>query len=440
MTTLDELVYGIRMQESGGNYGVVNSIGAVGAYQVMKANIPSWTRRALGHSLTWQQYRDSPAAQDRVARYMLGSYLSKYGARGAAAAWYAGEGNHNLDMSTRSQSGGPSIKGYVDSTLAHASQWGLQGGGAAVTITRSGGTGGATVPKLDDRTLAAMYGLDYSEINAIPELKKLFKKAVTGGWSSDRFTASLKNTRWWRTTSQTQRQYFDLRYGDPATWRAKWDASAYTANTLAVKAGVGSLLGRGTTQGKMSGVLQSATYKLLALGWSEDRLEDWLAGQAKMHGGIMWGEAGDAYDQLHQLAWQNGLRLSSGWYQKKAVEVASGKSTIHDQEADIRRSAAAKYRTWADKIKAGQNVVDLAAPYIKTVSDLLEVPDTSLDLQDYWVNKAMTGKNQQGGAYSTWQLENDIRSNSKLWRKTKNAQDSTMAVAHQVLRDFGMTY
>ena len=53
-TTLDQLLYGIRQVESGGNYSVVNGIGAVGAYQVMKANIPSWTKKALGYSMTWQ--------------------------------------------------------------------------------------------------------------------------------------------------------------------------------------------------------------------------------------------------------------------------------------------------------------------------------------------------------------------------------------------------
>lgn len=441
MTTLDQLIYGIRMQESGGDYNALNSYGAVGAYQVLKSNVPGWTRRALGYSMTWQQFRASRSAQDAVARYMLGNYYRKYGARGAAAAWYAGEANHGLDMSTRAQNGGPSIKGYVDSVLAHASQSGLQGGGASVSITSSGGGGGgATVPKLDDRTMAAMYGMSYAEMKAVPELMRKLHQAVKEGWSGDLWTAHLKNTHWWKTTSQTQRQYFDLRYGDPATFKSKWDASAYTANTLAVKAGLGSLLGKGTTQGHMNGVLQDATYKLLALGWSEDRVEDWLAGQAKMHGGIMWGEAGDAYDQLHQLAWQNGLKLSSSWYQKKAVDVAAGRSTIHDQEADIRRTAAAKYAVWGEKIKAGQNVMDLAAPYIKTVSDLLEVPDSSIDLNDHWVNKAMTGKNEKGGAYSIWQLENDIRSGSTLWRRTKNAQDSTMAVAHQVLQNFGLTY
>jgi hypothetical protein len=88
--TLAQLLAGIRQVESGGRYSVVNSIGAVGAYQVMKANVPSWTQRALGHSLTWQQFRDSPSAQDKVAQVILGGYFKKYGAEGAASMWFSG--------------------------------------------------------------------------------------------------------------------------------------------------------------------------------------------------------------------------------------------------------------------------------------------------------------------------------------------------------------
>src|SRR6478752_4221484 len=100
--TLDQLMWAIGQQESGGNYSVVNSIGAVGKYQVMKANIPSWSRAALGYSISWQKFRDSPDLQEKIVRYKLNSYYKNYGFRGAASAWYSG--NPKLDMSTRAQS------------------------------------------------------------------------------------------------------------------------------------------------------------------------------------------------------------------------------------------------------------------------------------------------------------------------------------------------
>jgi hypothetical protein len=97
-------------------YSTVNSIGAVGAYQVMKANIPSWTKEALGHSLTWQQFRDSPSAQDQVARYKLGKTYAKYGPEGAAAVWFSGQPNPN----SKASDGGNTVRQYVNKVMGFA--------------------------------------------------------------------------------------------------------------------------------------------------------------------------------------------------------------------------------------------------------------------------------------------------------------------------------
>lgn len=82
--------------ESGGNYGALgpltrNGDRAYGAYQVMGANVPSWTKATLGFSLTPQQFLGNPQAQDTVFNRYFGSYLSKFGtANDAASMWFTG--------------------------------------------------------------------------------------------------------------------------------------------------------------------------------------------------------------------------------------------------------------------------------------------------------------------------------------------------------------
>jgi hypothetical protein len=66
---------------------------AYGAYQVMGANIPAWTKQALGQSLTPQQFLGNSSAQDAVFDKIFGGYVSKYGANGAAQAWFGGPGS-----------------------------------------------------------------------------------------------------------------------------------------------------------------------------------------------------------------------------------------------------------------------------------------------------------------------------------------------------------
>ncbi|MFF6988360.1 hypothetical protein [Streptomyces sp. NPDC010273] len=431
-TTLDQLLYGVRQVESGGNYSVVNSIGAVGAYQVMKGNIPEWTRQALGYSMTWQQFRNSRAAQDAVARYKLGVFYKKYGAAGAASMWFSGQPNPNSSASD----GGNTVRQYVNKVLS------ASGGGAVASGGVSYGSGTTTVtPTLDRDELASQYGLTSSLINSSKELKRLFNQAVSGSWSAAKFQAQLKNTKWWSSQSDTLRKYVTLKFTDPATFKQNWSNGQFKINSLAVQVGLGNQI---NSKGQSSALLKSAIYNSIALGWSDARIKDWLGARSTTHGGVMWGEAGEAFDKLHTAAYMNGMSYSSDWYKKNAVSIASGKSTEETVEATVRAAAAARYSGFKDQILAGQNVMDLAAPYIKSLSDLLEVPETDVDLFNTHVAKAMTAKPAAGTASSgsqmpLWQFENEVRADP-LWRKTNNARESMMTVAHQVAKDFGLAY
>ena len=102
----------IAAKESGGNYGAVNkSSGAAGKYQIMPANIPSWSKEALGHSVSLSKFMARPRLQDKVALPKLEYYYNKYGAAGAAKAWYGGEGSVKKGGS-KSQGVYPSINKY----------------------------------------------------------------------------------------------------------------------------------------------------------------------------------------------------------------------------------------------------------------------------------------------------------------------------------------
>jgi hypothetical protein len=87
--------------ESSGNYAAVGPVvskgmykgqRAYGRYQVMEGNIPSWTREALGKSLTTEQFLNDQKAQDAVVEYQLKKSFSKYGNyEDAASIWFTGK-------------------------------------------------------------------------------------------------------------------------------------------------------------------------------------------------------------------------------------------------------------------------------------------------------------------------------------------------------------
>jgi hypothetical protein len=125
--TLDQFMAAIRQQESGGNYKVVNSIGALGAYQIMRANLPSWSKKTFGHSISESEFLSHPAEQDAIARHIMAPNFKKYGAAGTAAIWYSGQ----PDPTKRY--GNPPVYKYVQSVLGLIGKSGSVTGGKNVT-------------------------------------------------------------------------------------------------------------------------------------------------------------------------------------------------------------------------------------------------------------------------------------------------------------------
>ncbi|MGS2592253.1 transglycosylase SLT domain-containing protein [Streptomyces hebeiensis] len=115
-----KLMNAIKKQESNNNYKAYNSMyGASGAYQILKSNIPSWSKEALGRTVSYNEFMNSPSVQDAIAKYKLGQYLAKYGAAGAAVAWYGGPGAVKNMYSKTTQAGGyPSLYAYWTSVLS----------------------------------------------------------------------------------------------------------------------------------------------------------------------------------------------------------------------------------------------------------------------------------------------------------------------------------
>lgn len=99
-------------QESGNNYSSVNKdSGALGRWQVMPANVPSWSQAALGHSVTPQQFLNNPQLQNQIVRNKFRNLLDQYGLQGALSTWYSGSPTRWNEQT--SQGAYPSVHDYV---------------------------------------------------------------------------------------------------------------------------------------------------------------------------------------------------------------------------------------------------------------------------------------------------------------------------------------
>ena len=96
---------------------------ALGRYQIMSYNVGPWSKQVLGREVTPQEFLANPQIQDQIFDGIFGSYVEKYGEKGAAEAWFGGPGS--VGKGDRKDSLGTTVKSY-GSRFAD-----FMGGGAA---------------------------------------------------------------------------------------------------------------------------------------------------------------------------------------------------------------------------------------------------------------------------------------------------------------------
>lgn len=285
--------------------------------------------------------------------------------------------------------------------------------------------------KIDKKELAEEYGFTYAMLNAIPELKKLFEKAVKDEWTGDKFQAKVRDTKWWKTKTDTERQYLIKKYADPATAKKEYADALLKVQQFAEQLGA--------TNSKIKKQIASAAYNLVAKGWSDAQLRNYLGQYVIFASGYSpGGEGADILDELQAYSYQMGIKNADKWYTDFTRKIVRGMSTAEDAKAAIRKQAEAQFPQYKAQLASGATVQDLAAPYLQSMSQILEIAPGTLNLMDPTIRKAMSYKDPKGKASQKplWEFQQDLREDPR-WRKTQNAQDSLSQIGHKILADFG---
>jgi hypothetical protein len=150
------------------------------------------------------------------------------------------------------------------------------------------------------------------------------------------------------------------------------------------------------------------------------------------------GPSGKFFVQIKNLAFDNGIKLSDKDATAYANKIVAGQVDENTVYGAIRESAASAFPALADKIKAGLDLKNLASPYIQSMSDILEIPDTAIDLFDPQIRSAMAYTLPDGkiGTKSIYNFEKELRKDDR-WQYTNKAREQAASVATTVLRDFG---
>ncbi len=154
--------------------------------------------------------------------------------------------------------------------------------------------------------------------------------------------------------------------------------------------------------------------------------------------GIPEGPSGQYFVAIKNLARNNGINLSDTAAADYANKINAGILDENTVMNTLRESAASAFPQFADKIKAGIDLKTLADPYIQSMSRILEIPDSAIDVFDPKVRSALSYTMPDGkvGTKSIYDFEKELRQDTR-WQYTNNAREDVSNSTIKVLKDFG---
>ena len=174
--------------------------------------------------------------------------------------------------------------------------------------------------------------------------------------------------------------------------------------------------------------------------WLDEQIKQKVAtGQVAINkAGIPEGISGKYFVAIKNLARNNGINLSDAATADYANKINAGIISEDTVLNTLRESAASAFPQFADKIKAGIDLKTLADPYIQSMSRILEIPDSGIDVFDPTVRSALSFTMPDGkvGTKSLYDFEKDLRKDSR-WQYTNNAREDVSNSVTKVLKDFG---
>ena len=284
-----------------------------------------------------------------------------------------------------------------------------------------------------DEISNALLGRDYKYasrvIGAEPELAELFKEAVAGGWTPERFNAAIKNSDWYDSVGGE--------YARKAWMTKTMGGPDYEDQLAQARDAVGrqaTALGATLSEAE----LETFTERYLTEGWYEASRQGLMADalaskmQADAGGNIK------VRDNLAKIARENGVKVSDQWYNEVVASIARGDSTQKDYEMYLREQAASKFPLYSEKIKAGVSVKALVSPYTKRMAEMFDINEESISFDDPYINGVLSAMDEKGNpkAVNFTDFQTTLRQDPR-WLQSEDGSKAFMDLAEKMAKDWG---
>lgn len=284
--------------------------------------------------------------------------------------------------------------------------------------------------KIDRDEIEQEYGLSYALFKAFPELDDLLHKAVNGSWTATKFQVELRQTKWFAKHSDSWRKMTALKYSDPTTYQERLAQARSNVQNLARQYGANNF-----TKKSFNRLVERS----LLFGLDEGQIRDLIASHVKPSDGHYGGDLASIEQQLRQTAYSNGIRLHQEQLTHWMRQIVRGNQSVQNFENHIRDVAAKTFSAYGAEIKGGMNVSDMAAPYMQSMADVLEINPSTISMFNPLLRRAMTHKNDKGEVQpmSIADFEDYLRQQPR-WQHTDAAKKMMTGYAVKLGEMFGV--
>jgi len=403
----------VILAESGGNVRSYNGKGKDRSYGLFQVNMYG----SMG--------------PDRMAKYGLKSYDDLYDPYiNAKVAFDLSNGGRNWKPWTTYVGG--KYKAYLGrnydiSTAGGAST--ATGGAPAV------GSAGTTLPaekKLDTATLASKYGYSMAFFKSDKALWALIQESTREQYTPDEFGARLRNTKWFKTHSESVRKWYVLERADAATAQARLHQTKVRLIQLGQRQGINVDPKR----------LADMAWRVNAYEWDDSQVATAMAAEMKFDPKVAdyYGGLAEKRGEIKEQAAAYGIAVTDETVFNLSKQLVGETTTPEAVTEYIKKVAKTKYQGLADDIDKGMTVADYAEPYVETQARLLELNPADVQLNDPAIQRALSFRDPKTGVIAPMSMtdhETAIKKDPR-WMKTKNARDEMLNGSRQILADWGL--
>jgi hypothetical protein len=263
-----------------------------------------------------------------------------------------------------------------------------------------------------------------------PEVAAVLQQAAATGASPDVLKGMLEKTNWWKTTSDTDRQWQQLMAEDPASAQQQIAQKASTIRDALIQQGVS------LDDNTINEIAQSS----LRWQWTSQEEKAALDSELMRSPSILQSKVGTDYKAL---AGQYAVPLSDSTIQQWAAHSVSGVSSDEQYREYLVQQAGQRFagnKNLTDFLGQGGTVSQYFDPYKQYAAQILGVNPNTINLtDDKWV-AAINARQADGSigamTYDQWiqYLKTDPRYN---YKDTANGKQDQADLAQTIGQMFG---